>query len=183
MVATVEPSEFVAGDTVAWQRTFLDYPASSGWTLAYTLINATGKQSITASASGVDHFVTLTAATTATWPPGVYRWQAVVTKAAERYTVGTGEIVVRPNLVGASRYDPRSFAQRMVDACEAALLGHADQSQLDLITAAVGDRSVTSKRELLIIWRDKFKAEVRAATAAAGIAQGTGGGSRIQVRF
>ena len=40
---TTEPASLQAGDTLRWQRTLPDYPASEGWVLSYRLINAQGK--------------------------------------------------------------------------------------------------------------------------------------------
>ena len=65
MTATTEPARVTAGDTIAWTKTLSDYPASAGWVLAYTLINAGAKITITAAASGDDHAVTVLAATSA----------------------------------------------------------------------------------------------------------------------
>jgi hypothetical protein len=36
-----EPGEMIAGDTLFWKRSFGDYPASAGWTLAYVLNSPT----------------------------------------------------------------------------------------------------------------------------------------------
>ena len=65
-----EPSDIVAGDTIEWYRTDLtgDFPASGGWTLAYTLRLRSGtgnKITVNAAASGDAFLVTILAATSA----------------------------------------------------------------------------------------------------------------------
>ena len=72
MTATLEPSRVTAGDTITWLRSLADYPASAGWVLSYTLINSAAKISITATASGADHLVTVAAATSAAYTPATY---------------------------------------------------------------------------------------------------------------
>ena len=62
-IVTTEPTSITAGDSVAWTRSLSDYPASAGWSLAYTLINAAAKITINASAAGDDHAVSVSAAT------------------------------------------------------------------------------------------------------------------------
>ena len=47
---TTEPASITAGDTLTWQKTLADYPATV-WTLKYRFINATAKVDITATAS------------------------------------------------------------------------------------------------------------------------------------
>ena len=66
-IPTSEPESLVAGDTVTWQKTLSDYPASDGWVLSYRLINAAGNIDITSSASGDDHLVSVAATATAGW--------------------------------------------------------------------------------------------------------------------
>ena len=75
-IPTTEPAAVNAGDTVRWRRALADYPASAGWALTYTLLNAAGKITITASAQGDDHLVSVPAATSAGWAAGDYAWRA-----------------------------------------------------------------------------------------------------------
>ena len=70
MTDTVEPKRITAGDSVTWTRSLSDYPASSGWVLSYALINAAGKISITATASGADHLISVSATTSVGWAAG-----------------------------------------------------------------------------------------------------------------
>jgi hypothetical protein len=120
-VPTTEPAAISAGDTIAWTRTLDNYLASDGWTLSYALRSATGMIDITASAIGADHAVSVAASVSKTWAPGTYAWAAFVTKAAERYEVGRGSIVVRPNLAAPAPIDSRSQAAKAVEDLRAAL--------------------------------------------------------------
>jgi hypothetical protein len=121
-IPTCEPAFLQAGDTVRWKRALADYPASDGWTLKYRFINENGKFDVISTPDGDDHLVHLTAATTANYKPGDYAWQAYVTKAAERYTVGTGRLTIRPNLAAMPLgYDARSQARRALEDLRAAL--------------------------------------------------------------
>lgn len=180
-IPTREPASVVAGDTVAWTITLADYPASDGWVLKYRLINAAGKIDITSAASGDDHAVSVAAATSALWVSGTYAWQAYVEKALERYTTGSGSIVVQPNLAAqATSYDTRSAAATALDNINIWLTTR---------DPAVADYEIANRRMRfhpipdLLKMRDKLKAEVAAEAAAANMAAGLGGRGKIYVRY
>ena len=157
-VPTIEPQTIRAGDLVSWTKTLQDYPANAGWSLVYTLINASSKITINASASGADHLVSVAAATSAAYAAGSYTWMARVTKAAESYTVGVGSLTIQPNLAALTTFDGRSHATVMVEAIEAAIQGRASSVQLRL---AINSRSIEylSPTEL-IKWLSFYRAEV-----------------------
>ncbi len=180
LIATSEPTSVNAGDTVKWLKTLADYPAADGWVLTYTFINAAGKFSLAASASGDDYLVTAGAATTATWPAGTYDWRAQVSLAGEIYTVGSGRLVVQPSF-GAATLDGRSQARRMLDAIEATLEGRA--------SSAVAEYQIAGRQlkhipipDLLVL-RDRLRADVAREDEAAALAAGMAPRGRIQVRF
>lgn len=181
-VPTTEPTQLRAGDTWSWSRSFSDYPAGT-WTLAYSLLNSSGKISITAAADGTDYLVTVAASSTANYTAGTYSGVARVTSGAESYTVWQGSIEVLPNLAAAPSFDDRTHARKMLEAIEAALESRASSSQVDLIQSAIGDRQVMRKPELLIKLRDTYKLEVASEEAAARLAQGFGGRGRVMVRL
>lgn len=175
-IPETEPSEVVAGDTARWLKALSDYPPSDGWALSYALVVSGVRLTIAASDYGDGrHYVNVAAATTAAWAVGIYDWQAYVTHSGtgERYTVGSGILQVQPGFAAAaSGYDGRSHARRMLDAIEASLEGRADAGQLELIGQVLGDRSVTRNPEILLPWRDRYRAEVQSELAAAGISVG-----------
>lgn len=124
-IPTTEPTQITAGDSLSWVRHLTDYPAGLGWVLHYVLMCA-GKNPITidGTASGDDHQVDLTAATTEGWAAASYRWTAFLTNGTQRVTLGSGAVDVLPDptKVDAS-YDPRSENQKILDAITAVLAG------------------------------------------------------------
>jgi hypothetical protein len=179
-IPTVEPSEVRAGDTWTWERSLSDYPAPT-WTLAYALLNAAGKISITAAASGTDHLVSVAAATTANYTPGTYSAVGRVTSGTEAVTVWTGSIQVLPNLAAATSYDDRSHARRVLQAIEAVIEGRASSDQQEI---QIGDRML-KKIPIgdLLKLRDSYTLEVASEESASRLAQGIGGRGRVMVRL
>lgn len=168
-VPTIEPASFRAGDFLTWLKSLPDYPANAGWTLAYTLINATVKITIAASASGAEHLVSVPAATTAGYAAGTYQWMARVTKATEIYTVGSGSMIVQPNLAALTTFDGRSHAKKMLEVIEAACEGRASSTQLEL--EINGRRVRHMGPEELITWRSFYAAEVAKEAEAESFAR------------
>ena len=181
-IPTTEPTSFTAGDTVAWTKSLADYPASASWVLAYVFINATAKFSVTAPASGDDHAATIAAATSAAFTPGTYSWTASVTKAAERFTVGTGSAIVLPNLAAASTYDTRTAARKALDEAEIALATYGAKAYLQAFELN-GRSQRFHDPGTFLAWRDKLKAEVRREENAAAIAAGRRPRNQILARF
>jgi len=182
MTATFEPSRVTAGDTITWLRSLADYPASGGWVLSYTLINSGAKISITAAASGADHLVTVAAATSAAYAAATYTWQAVVTKAAERYTVGNGQMVVAPNLAAAATYDTRTSARKALDAVNTALETYGAKAYLHSYEIAGRKQQFQTPGDFLA-FRSKLMAEVAREDNATRLAAGLAPKNQLQVRF
>lgn len=160
-IPTTEPSQLRAGDTWAWRREDLgDYPASA-WTLTYYFRSKTAYFDVTATADGDAFSLTVAKATTASKGPGNYDWIAVVTSATERHEVDRGRVEVLPDYSEAAALDTRSFARKMLDAIEDALLNRASTDQLDLLNAALADRSLSRDKGGMIALRNQFRAEVR----------------------
>lgn len=179
-IPTIEPAVLNAGDTLRWTRSLADYPASAGWVLSYTLINAAAKITITGSASGDEHSILVPAATSAGYTPGSYDWRARVTKAGEVYTVGEGRLTVNASF-SAATYDARSQARKTLEAIEATLEGRASSSTLEY---EIGNRRMKyiPLSELLQL-RDRYRAEVAREDAAAAVAAGLPDRRRVYVRF
>ncbi len=177
---TIEPSSVNAGDTWRWTRSLADYPASAGWALSYTLINASAKITVNASASGDDHAVTVAAATTAGYAAGTYDWRARVSKASEIYTVGEGRLTVR-NAFSAATFDARTHARKTLDAIEAVIEGRASSSTAEYTIAGRSLKHIPVAD--LLALRDKYRAEVLREDAAAAVAAGLPDRRRVFVRF
>lgn len=181
-VPTTEPAAVTAGDTLLWSIMLAEFPASEGWTLKYRLINSAGKIDITAGASGDTYVVAVPAATSAAYVAGTYDWQRTVEKGAERFTTGTGRIIIAPNLAAQSAgYDTRSAARKILEAIEAALLGRA--SRTDLEYEMDGRRLKSMTHAELIAARSRMQAEVSREDAAARISAGLSPRRKLLTRF
>ncbi|MCH9835905.1 hypothetical protein K0U83_09595 [bacterium] len=162
MTATTEPTEIRAGDLTEWNKDLPVYPASE-WTLVYTLINASSKITITASASSDTHAVSEPAATTAAWSAGFYTWTAQVTNitdALQKHTVLAGNLDILPDLTaaGTTTYDGRSYAKITLDAIEAVIQNRASKDQMSY---TIHDRQLSRMSvDDLFKFRDQFRGEV-----------------------
>ena len=179
-ILTSEPAQINAGDTAKWLKTLADYPASDGWALSYTLVNAAQRIAFASVAQGADHLVNVLAATTAGWAAGKYDFRGIVTKGADVCTISSGRITINP-VFGATALDARSQARRQLEAIEATLEGRA--------TSATAEYEIAGRKmkyipipELLQL-RDRLRSDVAREDAAAGIAKGMGNPGRIYVRF
>lgn len=182
MTATTEPTRITAGDTVSWAKSLSAYPASAGWSLTYTLINSAGKISITTAASGDDHLVSVSAATSASYAPGVYLWQAHVQKAADRFTVGQGTITVAPNIAAATTFDARSSARKALDAVNAIFEAYGSKAYLQSFEIAGRKQAFHTPGDFLA-FRSKLMAEVAREDNAARLAAGLAPRNQVHVRF
>lgn len=176
-----EVQDFTAGDTVKWSKTLADYPASAGWALAYTFINAAGKFSASGTANGDKFDVTISAATTAALAAGSYYFEGYVSKAGERFRVDAGNVKVAQNIATATTFDGRSHARKVLDAIQAVIEGRASTDQQEY---TIGNRSLkrTPIADLLVL-ANKYQAMVNAEDNAAAVAAGRGAKNRILVRF
>jgi hypothetical protein len=186
-IPTNEPLSARAGDTWKWTRSLDDYPATL-WTLKYRFKHPTAAGfEITATASGADHSVTVTAATSAALAAGLYTWIGWVQDIAtglEKYTVDTGSLTIDPDYrTGTSAapvLDDRSHARKMLEAIEAWL------ESRDL---AVAEYEIAGRRMKyipiaeLIKMRSRYQLEVNAQANADLIAKGEGIGRKIQFRI
>jgi hypothetical protein len=113
-----EPTELTAGDTWRWNRSLSSYPASDGWTLAYSLSGAHETVlTLTAAPAGNGYEVRASATETAEFTPGAYRMVGHVSKDGDRFPVYTGSLYVHPDpaaAVPALSHDERTLA--IIDA-------------------------------------------------------------------
>ncbi len=178
---TTEPRKITAGDTISWKKSLSEYPATSGWVLSYVLINATNKVSITASASGDDHLVSVSASTSAAWKKGDYTYQAYVTKSSERFMIGSGEIQILPNLAVENALDGRSQVKKTLDAINAVIEKRAsiDQEQYSISGRSLSRTPIAD----LIVLRDKYQALYNSEVNADRVSKGLSPKNRIMVRM
>ena len=134
-IPTKEPTEITAGDTVKWAKTLADYSAES-YALNYVLQLLTGGTpiTVTASADGSDHSITISAATSAEYSAGNYGWYSYVTDLAtglERYSLDSGLLTIKPDPTAfTSSTDLRSHARKMLDLLDTVLQGKATSDQM-----------------------------------------------------
>ena len=178
---TTEPTTVNAGDTVLWRRTLADYPASDGWALAYTLLSATAKITISAAPDGADHLVNVASGVSGTWVAGDYAWRAQVSKAGQVFTVAEGRITVRPSFTAATTLDTRSSARKALEAVKAYL---ADANNIKASEYEIAGRQLR-RYTLSELWahHDRLVTEVRNEGAADRIAAGLPSNTRVYVRF
>lgn len=173
-----EPDFVTAGDTVSWQRSLPDYPASAGWVLSYAL---RGPSAIDITAD-TNQTINVSSGTSANWAPGSYFIQGVVTLNGERHTVYQDRITIKPNLAAAgANYDGRSHAKRVLDTIEAVIEGRA--SKTDLQMEIEGTKISRMTHEQLLSLRTYYRNEYRAELRREKVASGKGSGRRILVRF
>lgn len=109
------PTSHVAGDTFAATLDGSEYPASSGWTAQLVLIGP-ARITVSATASGADHAISVNSSTTGGWAAGSYSVKATFTKAGERYSQDVGTLEVTPDPANAA-----TTARSLLTAAEQAL--------------------------------------------------------------
>jgi len=183
-VPTREPAAVTAGDTFKFTRSEPDFLPADSWVLTYEIVKGDVQlTTITATDNGDGtHLVNVLPTVTDDWQPGVYRWQALVTKSTDRFQVGRGQLEVRTNFANEEAgFDGRSHAARMLDAIESLLEGKANR---DAQSYSVAGRSLTRMtwQELREV-RGSYRAEVAAEIAKLNRDEGRGTGRKVRAAF
>lgn len=173
------PDKISAGISLSLRATLPAYHPDD-WALSAILRGPVAIDLI-ATADGSQHLFSATAATTATWSPGLYWYSVRASNGGEVQEVETGQLTVAADLAAAGgSFDGRSFAQRSLEAIEAVLEKRASMDQ---------ERYRINNRELyrtpiadLLKLRDRFRAEVRQEQAAARGKNLFGGTVRVRLR-
>jgi hypothetical protein len=115
------PARIVAGDTLAFTRTFADYLSSDGWLLKYTFISGAAVSGFDATAQPDGSFlVNVEGSVTVDWPVGQFKLVEYVVKDTQRFTLNSEPFTVVANLAGsATPIETRSHARKMLDLIEA----------------------------------------------------------------
>lgn len=172
------PAKFTAGESLSWSLSFSDYPASDSWVLTYTLINATHKITITASADGDDHLIEVSSETSAAYNAGEYKVQAHISNGTEKYQVDVGAVEILTDYAEETTFDSRSKVKIILDALEDVLANRATKTQL---SQAIGNVSVTHwDFEKIRKERDIYAAKYRQEQIRAGVIKSR---RTIKVRF
>lgn len=195
----MEPLEIIIGDSIEWIRRgvqavssvddgiaeYTDIKASESWTLKFVAVGKLGQFSITASADSenADDFkFSATAAATAAYTAGDYKWQLVATKTTTRYTIAEGWVTLTDNIAGRSAlYDNRSHAKKVLDAIEAVIEGRAtkDQMSISINGRDIGFTSIPDLMKLRVAYKNEYEGE----QATENIRVGLGSGRKILTRF
>lgn len=158
-----EPASFAAGDRVQWKRALAEFPVSEGWTLKYYLRGNFQHEPVvfTASTSGTDYSLDLTAAVTAELTPGVYFWQAYVELGADRKLIGSGRMVIGADFATLDQpHDGRTHARRALESIEAVIERRATSDMERYVLQAVGRSVDKMSIKDLLAFRDYYLAEV-----------------------
>jgi hypothetical protein len=181
----MQQNEVVAGDSLNFTVAGGAYPASAGWVLTYRLVpRAVGAEiNFNATASGDDFVVALDAAATENWAAGAYTWWQRVEKAGEKYTLGQGQLTVRPNpatLTGG--FDGRSEAVKALEEAKAARASWITSGGR-IASYQIAGRTMTYKSAIEIDREIRFwEGEVARHQQAERIAAGLPTGGRFYVR-
>lgn len=181
------PALIYAGDTVKWNvPATADYSSTASWVASFALRHNTGNDALNISgvADGAGGWnFTITAAQTTGLHVDLHWWQLVVTKAAERYTLGTGELTVKTNIPATGNtYDGRSQTQIDLDAVRAEMRARIAGGSVQEYT--IGTRSLKKMPMTdLIALETHLKAMVARELRADRIAKGQDSGRAVYVRF
>lgn len=185
------PSRIVAGDSYTWRDEETtdnlgnQISSSNTWLLFYVITGAV-KIALTQSTTYQSGWQTvITAAQSATLiPAGTFQWQAYVTKSSERITLGTGQLIVAPNLsaLAAGATTLKSQATIDLEAVQSAIRTLISGGAVQQYT--IGNRSLQkmSMKDLLSL-ESKLKADVNKENKDAKIAQGLGNPDALFARF
>ena len=171
-----EPTEFAAGDTLAWQRNLRDYPAGAGWSLDYEMRGGAQAISFRSAAQGDSHLISVPMATTAGWLAGDYILVGFAVSANERHQIYYGDCKIWPDAQAMAGDAPvKTFAQQMVEKIEAVLLGTATS---DILESRIGEtlfRYLTPEQlqNQHGYWVNVRRNEIAMQRARAGLPTGT----------
>ena len=177
MILTELPQRITVGDTVTWDETLSEFPASALWVVTY---NFTGVEArfVSGHAAVVDdHRITID---TTALEPGHYDYAKKVADGTEVFTLERGLLEVDPDLsADTAGVDRRSFAEITLANIEAMLQGKAtkDQTSYSLNGRALSRYSPDE----LLAWRAQLRIEVRDERAK--IRRKAGGKSHRNVRI
>jgi len=151
--------------------------------LSYAFVSTVGnKFAVTAAASGSDHLVTITAATSAAYAAGKWSWQSYATSGALRYLVDDGLLQILPNYSAqTTTLDTRSHARKCLELIEAAMQGRLPDG-LDGYNIGGVDIRMIGLAQLRVM-EDQYRADVIREEQAENISKGLGSGRNIYVRF
>lgn len=179
MTLTELPRRITVGDTVTWDESLTDYPASASWVVTYNFTSPNARFSSGHAAVGDDHRITIV---TTALEVGRYDYTKKVTDGGEVFTLEAGYIFVEPDLsADTTGVDRRQYAEIALENIEAMLRGKAtkDQTSYSLNGRALSRYSVDELQD----WRASLRVEVRQIRAKARRKSGGKSHANVHVRF
>lgn len=180
------PTEIISGDSYEYTVTSADYPATDGWTLKVTIINAAKRVQVTAAAAGSDYTVTFNSTDTDDLTAGEYSVVESVEQTIDavfyRHTLNSYPLTVKPNIAGSTvATDVRSHARIVLDAIEATIEGRATSAQQQI---SIAGRSIAYIPVAdLLKFKAEYKRMVDAEEAKSRAALGLATGRNYHIRF
>ncbi|HEY5580210.1 MAG TPA: hypothetical protein VIK56_03455, partial [Rhodoferax sp.] len=106
--------------------------------------------------------------------PGNYAWTAIITSGAERITVGSGQTTITPDVTTQiAGFDPRSVAQRALEACEAAMATFnatgGKVKKYDIAGRSMEFQTIGDLMTLHSFWKAKVMGELHMQSVANGL--------------
>ena len=180
-IAATEPTEITSGSTHIWTKNISDYKPEDGWVLSYSLFNAAQQVNVVATDNGDStHLITISVADSSVYVAGEYEYQAYVTKAAERYDVGCGGIVIKPN-AAAGAVDGRSHVKKTLDALNLTIEMRSTKGSENY--SVDGFAITRNNLETLIASKTKYENWYAQEIRAARLAKGLGHSGSVRVRL
>lgn len=176
-VATKEPLEIFAGDSLSWSKTLSDFPATE-WTLTYRILAQQGAaaQTLTATADGSDFLITVDAENTADWVPATYQLIGFVESSSERVQIYSGKLTVKPDPATVTALDSSTYLEKILAKLEAVILKGVIRAPIRYSYGGVSTEILSLKDALDA--RDRIKAQIEHAVMVASGTQ-----RRILTRF
>ncbi|HFQ5369667.1 TPA: hypothetical protein ACGVAR_002214 [Vibrio vulnificus] len=134
----VIPTTFISGLSVSFPVTFSQHPASE-WDATLHLRSANYSADIIAQKQQNSFLFVADGMTTANWLSGEYTAVIRVTKGQDVYQPHSERVTVLPDIVQLESHDPRSDAEKALEAIRNTLANRATADQLKL---SFGGRSL-----------------------------------------
>ena len=186
------PSEMRAGFTYKWREPSQVDPfgdalqSTDSWAMKfYIRTNSSSGLTTTGSTYGTGWEFTLTASETAPLTKGDYFWQFEVSKGSDKYSVGTGSLLIQQSLAytgSVSSIQEKSQVEQDLDGVQSAIRTLVSGGVVK--EYSIGGRSL-KKYELsdLMALESRLKYQLKRAQRSQLIANGLGNPSSMYVRF
>jgi len=173
------PRRITVGDTITWDETLDDFPATASWVVTYNFTSKDAQFVSGHAPVGADHRITIV---TTDLEEGHYDWAKKVTDGTSTHTLERGILDVDPDLsADTTGVDRRSYAAIALEAIEALLKGKAtkDQTSYSLNGRALSRYSLDELND----WRAQLRSEVRDERQKARRKSGGKSHANVKARF